>query len=121
MRSALKSALLSALVFPGIGHFSLKKPTQGVILSGIAIICLYFLFVTTVEITQQLSVKIQNGEIPMDVEIISDMVSQQLMENDQGINRPSLVLLICWLVAIVDSYRLGRRHDNDDEPSDKHA
>ncbi len=118
MSKSLKAALLSALVFPGIGHFSLKKPVQGVLLSGVAIVCLYFLLTTAVEIAQQLSVKIQSGEIPMDVEKISEMVSQQLVgSDDQRINMSSLLLVICWVVGVVDSFRIGRSQGNSDDSS----
>ncbi len=118
MSKSLKAALLSALVFPGIGHFSLKKPVQGVLLSGVAIVCLYFLLTTAVEIAQQLSVKVQSGEIPMDVEKISEMVSQQLVgSDDQRINMPSLLLVICWVIGVVDSFRIGRSQGNSDDSS----
>lgn len=118
MSKSLKAALLSALVFPGIGHFSLKRPVQGVLLSGVAIVCLYFLLTTAVEIAQQLSVKVQSGEIPMDVEKISEMVSQQLVgSDDQRINTPSLLLVICWVIGVVDSFRIGRSQGNSDDSS----
>ena len=116
----MKAALLSALVFPGIGHFSLKKPVQGVLLTGVSTICLYLLLSSAVEIAQQLSVKIQIGEIPMDVETITEMVSQQLEGNyNRRINIPSILLLICWVVSIVDSFRIGWSQDNSDDSSKK--
>jgi len=116
MSKSLKAVLLSAFVFPGIGHFSLKKPVQGVLLSGVAIICLYFLFTTSVEIAQQMSMEIQSGEIPMDTGQISEMVSQRLAGGDgQRLNIPSQVLLICWLAGIVDSFRIGWSQDKQDK------
>ena len=103
MNKATKAALLSALVFPGVGHFSLKKPVQGVLLSGVAFACLYFLSMTVLEIAQQLSMQIQSGAIPMDVEKINEMVSQELLESDdQSINTPSLVLVICWMLREIN-------------------
>jgi hypothetical protein len=108
MSKSLKAALLSALVFPGIGHFSLKKPLQGSLLSGITIVCLYFLLTAVVDIAQRLSVKIQSGEVPFDVTKISELVSQQLAGSDgQLVNIPSLLLVICWVVGVVDSFRIG--------------
>ena len=108
MNKSLKAALLSALVFPGIGHFSLKKPLQGSLLSGIAIVCLYFLLTAVVDIARGLSVKIQSGEVPFDVTKISELLSQQLAGSDgQLVNIPSLLLMICWVVGIVDSFRIG--------------
>ena len=120
MNTSLKAALLSALVFPGMGHFSLKKPIQGVLLSGVAIVCLYFLVTAAVEIAQQISLKIQSGEIPLDVAEIGEMVSQQVAgRDDNGGNIPSLLLVICWVVGIVDSFRIGWLRDNSGEASNK--
>ena len=122
MSKSLKAALLSALVFPGIGHFSLKKPLQGSLLSGIAIVCLYFLLTAVVDIAQRLSVKIQSGEVPFDVTKISELVSQQLAGSDgQLVNIPALLLMICWAVGIIDSFRIGWSQGKiDDACSKKH-
>lgn len=116
MNKPLKAALLSAFVFPGIGHFSLKKPVTGVLLSGVAIICLYYLSISVMEVVDKLSAQIESGEIPMDVEIINEVVSQKLLESDtQNMNTPSLVLVICWLIGIVDPFRIGwlQRNNGD--------
>ncbi len=108
MSKSLKAVLLSALVFPGIGHFSLKKPLQGSILSGITIVCLYLLLSAVVDIAQELTLKIQSGEVPLDVIEISELVSQQLAGSDgQLVNIPSLLVVICWVVGVVDSFRIG--------------
>ena len=61
MSNALKAALLSALIFPGVGHFSLKKPVQGSLLVGIAGVCLCFLMTAAMAVVQQLSAKIHIG------------------------------------------------------------
>ncbi len=108
----MKAVLLSALVFPGSGHFSLKKPVQGTLLSGIALFCIYLIVSTVLEITQKLSARIESGEVPFDATKISELVSQQLTGgDDKVINIPTLLLAICWFVGIVDSYRVGRAQD----------
>jgi hypothetical protein len=120
MSKSLKAALLSALVFPGIGHFWLKKPLQGSLLSGISIICLYFLLTAVVDIAQRLSVQIQSGEVPLDVTKITELVSQQLAGNDgQLVNIPSLLLVICWVVGVIDSFRVGWSQGKTNEASSK--
>ncbi len=120
MRRSIKAALLSALAFPGVGHFSLKKPIQGVFLSGLSTVCLYFLLIATIEIVKQLSVKIQSGEIPMGVVEINEIISQQLMgSDDQRINISLLLFVICWFVGIVDSFRIGWARDNNNDVSNK--
>ena len=108
MSIALKAALLSALIFPGVGHFSLKKPVQGSLLVGIAGVCLCFLMTAAMAVVQQLSAKIQSGEVPLDVVAINQLVTQQLAAgNGQSIDLVSWVLLICWVVGVIDSYRIG--------------
>ena len=116
----MKAALLSALVFPGLGHFSLKKPLQGSILAGIAILCLYFLLTAVVNIAQELSLKIQSGEVPLDVVKISELVSQSLTGSDgQIVNISSSVLVILWVVAVIDSFRIGWSQGKTGDSSSK--
>lgn len=120
MSKSLKAALLSALVFPGIGHFSLKKRLQGSLLSGITVVCLYILLMAIVDVAQQLSVKIQNGEVPFEFTRIGELVSQQLAGSDgQLVNISSLLLGICWAVGIIDSFRIGWSQDKKDNASIK--
>jgi hypothetical protein len=109
MSKSLRAALLSALILPGVGHFWLKKPLQGALLSGITIVSLYVLLSTVVDIAQRLSIRIQSGEIPLDVTTISELISQQMAgHNGQLINIPTLLLIICWTVGVLDSFRIGR-------------
>tara|TARA_R110001592_G_scaffold78448_5_gene235312 strand:- start:90 stop:482 length:393 start_codon:yes stop_codon:yes gene_type:complete len=112
MNKSLKAALLSALILPGVGHFWLKKPLQGTLLTGITLICLYVLLNTVVDIAQRLSVQIQSGAIPVDITTIGERVSQQLAgSNAQLINIPTLILVICWVIGVLDSFRIGRSEE----------
>ncbi len=122
MKKSLKAALFSALVFPGSGHFLLKKHLQGAVLAGITILCVWVLASTALEMAQDISLKIQSGEIPLDVTRIMDEVSKQASAGDaQAANITTYLLLICWLVGIVDSYRLGRLQDKIDSTRDKES
>ena len=112
MRKSIKAVLLSALVFPGTGHFVIKKPVFGSVLVGITLFCLYHLISTVVEISRDLSAKIQTGEIPYDVAKISELVSEKLAGSDeQLIGLSTLGIIICWIIGVVDSFRVGRQHD----------
>jgi len=71
-------------------------------------VCLYFLLNAVVDTAQELSVKIQSGEVPLDAAKISELLSQQLAGSDgQLVNIASLLLIICWTVSIIDSFRIG--------------
>jgi hypothetical protein len=105
----LKAVLLSALVFPGSGHFLLKSHVKGALLAGVSIVCLYFLMSVSVEMAQEISVKIQAGDIPLDVaKITQALLEQSSSGTAQQANISSLLLVICWLIGIIDSYRVGR-------------
>lgn len=112
MSKALKAALLSALVFPGSGHFMLRKHVAGALLAGVSLVCVYLLMSTALEIAREISLKIQTGEIPLDVAMMREAISMQIAEADTGyVNASTYVLATCWLLGIGDSYRVGRLQD----------
>lgn len=53
-----------------------------------------------------------SGEIPFDLTRMNEAVSQQLARtNGQLVNIPSLLLVICWVVGVTDSFRIGRSQE----------
>ena len=120
MRQSLKAVLFSAFVLPGSGHFLLKKHFQGTLLSGITILSVWALLSTALEKAQEISFKIQSGEIPLDIARITDEVTKQTAGGGtQLTDIATYLLVICWFVGIVDSYRVGRLLDKGDSARDK--
>lgn len=112
MNRPMKAVLLSALVFPGLGHYFLKKYISAAVLSGAAFGGLYFLIAKTTEMAFRISEKIQSGEVPLDVATMTALVSQQATGSEAQLpNIAAAVLLVSWLIAIVDSYRVARAQD----------
>ena len=112
MTPPLKAALISALVFPGGGHFYLKKHFAGVLLAGISLVCVYLLISTAMEAAQVLSLKIQSGEIPLDIaRIRAEIYKQSAASGSATTEIATWLLVICWLVGIADSFRLGRKQE----------
>ena len=109
MSKSMKAALLSALVFPGVGHFFLKRYITGSVLAGAAFASLFFVISKTVERALQITEKIQRGEVQLDVATIAELVSKQATGTEsQLLYIASTILIISWVIAIVDSYRVGR-------------
>ncbi len=109
MSKSIKAAMLSALVFPGVGHFYLKKHIPGIVLAGTALASLYFVISRMVEKALGIAEQIQRGEVPLDVAIITELVSRQPTGTDAGLlDFAWTVLVISWLIGIADSYRVGR-------------
>jgi len=112
MKDATKAALLSTLVFPGTGHFFLKKHLPGTLLAGSAFASLYLVFSRMLERTFQIAEKIQSGEIQPDVAVIAELILKQPAGTDVQLYTTAwTVLIISWLIGIVDSYRIGRQNN----------
>jgi hypothetical protein len=114
VKKSTKAALLSAFIFPGIGHIFLKKYIAGVVLAGAAFAALYYLTSKTVEKAFQITEKIQSGEVQLDVESITELVSKQSTDTDeQQLSIATIAFIICWLAGIIDSYRVGCLRDKE--------
>ena len=116
MRKSLKAALFSALLFPGSGHFLLRKQVRGALLAGISIVCLYLLVADALAIAQQISDEILSGQIPLDSARLTEEVSRRSAESG-GLRATvsTYLLLACWLVGIADSFRVGWLQDRADK------
>jgi hypothetical protein len=109
MNKSMKAALLSALVFPGAGHFYLKKHLVGIILTAAALTSLAVVISQALERAQKIAEKIQSGDIPLDIAMISELVSEPPTGSEANLlNIASAVLIITWLIGIIDAYRIGR-------------
>ena len=109
MSKPINAVVLSALVFPGAGHFFLKKYIPGTLLAGIALVSLYFIISEAVERAQEIADKILLGEVQLDVATIAELVSRQPAGADaEFLNLAWTVLIISWLIGIADTYRVGR-------------
>ena len=112
MKNSTKAVLFSAFIFPGAGHFFLKKYVQAIILLGISSYAGYYLFSKSIEKALQVVEKIQSGEVSPDVTAITELLSKQAAGNEaQLLDFATYTVTICWLVGIVDSYRVAYLQD----------
>lgn len=117
MKKSVKAALISAFIFPGLGHIYLKKYLVGILLAGISFVSIYYIISNAVEIAMEISKKIESGAIPPDAAAISALVSQQAnAANSQLANIATSVFFICWSIAIIDSYRIGVAQEKNNIP-----
>jgi hypothetical protein len=114
MKISTKAALLSGLVFPGLGHMVLKQYLRGSIsaLIGLSVI-------VTKAVNQALAIvdKINSGEIPLEAGAITDQVSNSTGGAEGLIlNIATFVVVACWLIGIIDSYRVGINQEKQRTP-----
>ena len=108
MTRSIKVALLSGLVFPGIGHLALKQYPRGLVFLLAALAALSVIVIKAVEQALAIVASINSGEISVEPGAIVDMASMPISgTGDSTLNIASLVFVAVWIVGILDSYRLG--------------
>jgi hypothetical protein len=108
MTKSTKAALLSGLVFPGIGHIVLKQTLRGSILALVALLAVSAMLKVAFQRAQTIVDRVVSGEIPLETGAISELVANS--SNDSDGLMPSISVIVfcaCWLIGIIDSYRVG--------------
>jgi hypothetical protein len=114
MKKSTKAALLSALVMPGAGHIYLKKYIPGFALAGAALSALYYLISKATEEALKIVEQIQDGSVPLDTTTITELVSMQPAGAESQLpDIATAIIIVCWVIGIIDSYRVGTQQDKD--------
>lgn len=115
VKSSTKAVLLSLFLFPGSGHVYLKKYAVGGVLITASLAAIYYLLLAIVDKATRVSEMILSGEVRLDVISITQALSKQTTAADsQSLKVATAVLVVCFLVGILDAYRLGRASDKID-------
>ena len=112
MKYAMKGALLSGLVFPGLGQLVLRQYRRGAILVLAVLISLSVIVVVTVQQALDMLEMIEAQGEAIDINAIS---SAAVMESAQSVspavNMLILFVIVCWIAGTVDAYRIGKKID----------
>jgi len=108
MKISSKAALLSGLVFPGIGHMVLKQYLRGSVLVLSTLVALSVIVAGIFKRALTIVDRINSGDIPVDTSAIAEMISNSNSGADSLVESTAVIILgACWLIGIIDSYRLG--------------
>jgi len=108
MKRSAKAALLSALVFPGVGHIVLRHHVRGSVLILLALVASSAIISRVYQQALTLVDRINSGDVPADAETIMRMVSESASYSNSLFENYAVIILgVCWLFGIIDSYRLG--------------
>lgn len=115
MRKTTTAVLLSAFAFPGSGHLYLRSYARGIALSAISAAAL-FDFIRRAwheaELIRAQLVDEVNARGVMDIETLVAHATAAVDRIDhQPFTYTSLILFACWIIAIVDSHRIGAKLD----------
>jgi TM2 domain-containing membrane protein YozV len=117
MKISYKAALLSALVFPGVGQLYLKKFWRGmvimlIILTGLGYIILS-VAISALSILDDSVVKLQNGATNLQ-ELYK--ITESKMINTYPYHDAVFYLVVCfWIFAVIDAYIIGKEKESRDK------
>ena len=87
MKKSVKAALLSAFVYPGMGHFYLKKHAMFAVFACAFSVPLYFIISEIMAKAENIVEQINNGEIPLDIAAISQSLSSSAVGVDAQVTQ----------------------------------
>ena len=112
MNNSLRGALLSGLVFPGLGQVMLKHYKRGAVLMLAITVTLMALLIKAVQQAFTILEKINSEGGEIDMSTILSTATQASTTSDSLIFKLLLWLLIfCWVIGVVDAYIIGRKKD----------
>jgi len=108
MKMSLKAILLSALVYPGAGHFILKKYLTCITLVTVFSVPLFGVINDTLVKANQVVEQVVSGKIPADIASISQALTS-LDANAEASNIKMYVMIIVWVIGVLDAYRVSKQ------------
>ena len=116
MSNSLRAALLSGLVFPGLGHVILKHRKRGFTLMLAVLIGLMVIVVKAVQQALTILEEIESEGGPIDMNTIYNAATEASTFFYSPIfNIVLLFIILCWFIGVVDAYRIGKRKDIEEQ------
>jgi len=113
---ALKAALLSGLVFPGMGHIYLKHHKRGIALILSVSVCMVVIVIKAVQKALIILDQIMMKGGAVNIITIREASTEALRVSDDPVFQITLLLiLLLWIVGIFDTYRIGRNEQPGEE------
>ena len=107
MDRSLKAALLSALVFPGVGQLYLRRPLRALMFLAPALAAALYFSSAVLGPVFAIAHEIGAGTMALDPFLIQQRIEQSRIDTGM-LNLAALVMLVVWIASTVDAYLLGR-------------
>ena len=112
MNNSLRAALLSGLVFPGLGQVILKHRKRGIALMLAVLVGLLVIVVKAVQQALTILEKIDLESGLIDMNTIHNAAIQASTSFYSPIFKlVVLFIILCWFFGVADAYRIGKRTD----------
>lgn len=112
MKASTKAALLSGLVYPGIGQLVYQAYRRAIFFILFFSIAVYLYLEEVMTKYQPLVDKVKSGEVALNSQALArEMLKNPITLDPQLVTTLTLTLLTCWLLGVVDAYRVGIKKD----------
>lgn len=108
MSRSVSAALISALVFPGVGHIYLKRAARGCIFLLPALAAALYFASRIMTRATQLVDQVNSGAVALDPVAIAAQLERQGDASSPWLAISATVMLVCWAAAIVDAFLIAR-------------
>lgn len=98
--------LLSALVFPGSGHFVLGRKLRGCLFLVPALVALLLVLRQIMARLDQVMAQIDSGALPLDVQLIVEKVDALSANDGPAVTLAMSMLVACWIGSLIDTWLL---------------
>jgi hypothetical protein len=117
MNNAIRGALLSGLVFPGLGQLVLRRYRRGAVIMLAVMISLFLVIGQALQYARDILEKIElHGDI-IDITAITDAATREVARSGGGmLNLYMMFIVFCWVAGTVDAYRIGKGKDRERRP-----
>ena len=110
MNKSVKAALLSGLVFPGVGQLSIGYKKRGWFIIFVIYVFLYLIMTKIMQQAASIVEKMQTSGVALDIESISNKTSELVGFSDNSYLNTLLVLFVLgWLISVIDAYFPGTK------------
>jgi hypothetical protein len=111
MKNAIKGALLSGLVFPGLGQLALKRYLRGIVFFLVAVACVAVIVNTTVNEVMA-GLNLSDPAALAGPNALSDLARQTAGSGgEDGSGLALFAFGVCWVLGVIDAFLIGRRMD----------
>ncbi len=109
MERSSKAALLSALVFPGVGQWWLGLRLRALLFAVPTLAGVWVFVAHAWELAMSINAEISSGRVELDPVAIAAQVHQQAAASSGASDIAAAVMIVCWAGAAIDAYLQGRK------------
>jgi len=113
MKVSYKAALLSALVFPGVGHLYLKRRLRGLVILFFVVTGLgYLIWSATAAVLDRLDdVMARAPGGATNLKALSEIVGSTISATDPYLDAVFYIIVCLWIFSVIDAYRIGKQRE----------